>query len=89
MSHKDCETFWREVDKITLVCKLKCEKPKLGHVKIIKEIKRQDKIWVPASKARFYLENYFWDKKEQALYRLSIKADVAHRRCVTKDELEQ
>ena len=78
----NAETFWADFDNICNVTQLKEANPKWGASKISKQIST-----VSEGKAKKFLELYFFDSKNQTLFRKSQCLEISHRPCVTKEEL--
>ncbi len=84
---RNAERFWAQQKDIVEVCQLKASKDTWGKRKIYQHLLQLGKSISSETKVGHYLEKFFFDHSENALFFKSCEANVQHRRCVTKDQL--
>ena len=73
---------------ILAVCKARCEHEKWGKRKVCKHLlESESRVDVSETRAGHYLDKFFYDATEQALFFRSNEAHVKHRKCVTREKL--
>ena len=85
---RGAELFWACAQDITTVCKLKAQHSTWGSRKILSTLSDQGRIVnLSERQIKRHLGNFFWSEPDKALFYRSSEVNVAHRKCLSKEEL--